>query len=594
MTTDPITMEIIRGALRSIILEMESLVERTAMSPMVKEKKDYFLGVYDCQGRILDAYLSLSGPGLVDPVLQAYPLEEMKPGDLYWYNDPHRTRGAIQHTGDMCFTAPVFFDGQVGAFAVAFGHFWDIGGSVPGSLSPTATEIFHEGTLVPPIRIYAGDRLNREAYAIVLNNSRFPHMLEGDTKALMASCRLADTRLQELAARYGSEVLLTAFDELIQRGIAAYRSFLRELLPEGEYASFDYVDADPVSGEPLRVDLKIRRLGERITADLTGSSRQARGPVNFITSPGAFNLMLARYLSYLNPDLPLNEGAAHIVDEVLVKPGTVTYPNFPAPVGLRSHTAIRLMGCITSALAQATAGRAPAGSPVYVIYNLRAMDSNDRYLYFSEGIGSGQGARPHADGLNAIYFRDQKNYPIEFMEREFPLRVERYAIRADSGGPGRYRGGCGVVRDIRILTDCTLSTRMDNVRFPCFGVNGGEAGAPGRFVLNPGTTQERVLPPAGENLPIRAGDLLRVETCGGGGWGDPYMRELQRVRQDVVEGFVSQEAAHEQYGVVLGPGHLEVDDRATQARRARPREPLPMLDRGPSAYQWLKGLGREG
>ena len=241
-------------------------------------------------------------------------------------------------------------------------------------------------------------------------------------------------------------------------------------------------------------------------------------------------------------------------------------------------------------LAQANGGQGPAASPVYVIYNLRAVKEDGRYLYFSEGIGSGQGARPTGDGLNVIYFRDQRNYPIEFEEGEFPLRIEQYSIRPDSGGPGYYRGGCGVVRDVRVLVDCTMSTRMDNVRFPCFGLNGGRAGQPGRFVLNPGAPGEREVSPSGEGIQVRAGDLLRAETGGGGGWGHPFDRDPLDVVRDVLEGFVSRQPAKEDYGVVLDDS-LELDLAATEALRSANRPEIHNVDRGPHAEQWLGRLG---
>lgn len=591
MSVDPITLEIVRGAVSSIILQMEGLVERTAMSPVIKEKMDYFVGIYDLKGRIVDAFLSTSGPKIVDPVIRVYPIEDMEPGDLYWYNDPHLSKGAIQHTGDMCFLSPVFHEEKPVGFAVSFGHFWDIGGSVAGSLSPKSSEIFHEGILVPPIRIMRNGELNREAYAVILNNSRFPEMLEGDTRALMAACRLAEDRLQELMDRYGQSQVLEAFDQIIERSIAEYRKFAREVIPEGEHHFFDYVDADPVDGEPRRVDVKFIHDGDRLVADLTGSGPQATGPVNFITSPGAFNLIMARHLSYMNPELPLNEGAVDFLDEVRTKPGTITYPIFPAPVGLRSHTVIRLMGCLGGIIAQSNGGRAPASSPVYVIYNLRTIGDGGKYLYFSEGIGSGQGARPHADGLNGIYFRDQRNYPVEFEEGEFPLRIERYAIRPDSAGPGYFRGGCGIIREVRIMVDCTLSTRMDNVRFPCFGIDGGMSGWPGRFTLNPGAPDEKDIPPASEGISVKSGDILRIETGGGGGWGDPFTRNPEDVQRDVLEGYATQSAALSEYGVALSDNGQEIDQTDTEAARNQSRPPRPDVDRGPHGQEWLNRLG---
>jgi N-methylhydantoinase B len=591
MSVDPITLEIVRGAVSSIILQMEGLVERTAMSPVIKEKMDYFVGIYDLQGRIVDALLSNSGPRIVDPVIRAYPIEDMQPGDLYWYNDPHLSKGAIQHTGDMCFMSPVFHEEKPVGFAVSFGHFWDIGGSVAGSLSPKSSEIFHEGTLVPPIRIMRAGELNREAYAIILNNSRFPEMLEGDTRALMAACRLAEDRLQELMDRYGQSQVLEAFDQIIERSIAEYRKFAREVIPEGEHHFFDYVDADPVDGEPRRVDVKIIHEGDRLVADLTASGPQAKGPVNFITSPGSFSLLLARHLGYINPELPLNEGAVSFLDEVRTKPGTITHPRYPAPVGMRSHTVIRLMGCLGGIVAQANGGRAPASSPVYVIYNLRTVNEDGKFLYFSEGIGSGQGGRPHADGLNGIYFRDQRNYPVEFEEGEFPLRIEQYGIRPDSAGPGHFRGGCGIIRDVRIMVDCTLSTRMDNVRFPCFGLNGGMSGWPGKFTLNPDTPDEQDISPASEGVSVKNGDILRIETGGGGGWGDPFTRSPKDVLRDVMEGYVTLDAALSEYGVALSIDGLEVDHPATETARSQPRPPRPDVDRGPHGQEWLDRLG---
>ncbi|MDP6454150.1 MAG: hydantoinase B/oxoprolinase family protein, partial [SAR202 cluster bacterium] len=528
---------------------------------------------------------------IIDPVIRAYPIEDMEPGDLYWYNDPHLSEGAIQHTGDMCFLSPVFHQERPVGFAVSFGHFWDIGGSVAGSLSPHSSEIFHEGMLVPPIRIMRGGELNREAYAVILNNSRFPEMLEGDTRALMAACRLAEDRLQELMDRYGQSQVLEAFDQIIERSIAEFRKFAREVIPEGEHHFFDYVDADPVDGDPRRVDVKFIHEGDRLVADLTGSGPQATGPVNFITSPGAFNLLMARHLCYMNPELPLNEGAVDFLDEVRTKPGTITYPNFPAPVGLRSHTVIRLMGCLGGIVAQSNGGRAPASSPVYVIYNLRTIAEDGKFLYFSEGIGSGQGARPHADGLNGIYFRDQRNYPVEFEEGEFPLRIERYAIRPDSAGPGYFRGGCGISREVRIMVDCTLSTRMDNVRFPCFGIDGGMSGWPGRFTLNPDTSDAQEIPPAGEGISVKAGDILRIETGGGGGWGDPFTRSSEDVQRDVLEGYVTVDAALSEYGVALSYDGSEIDHYSTETARNQPRPPRPDVDRGPHGQEWLGRLG---
>jgi N-methylhydantoinase B len=584
MALSPIETELIKGALDSAIHEMEVLIDRTSMSAMIKEKKDFFVGLYDAQGRMVNAHVSFTGPGLVDPVLRAYPVETMRRGDVFWFNDPYFTEGAIQHLGDMAFIAPVFDGDEVVAFSATFGHFRDIGGTRAGSISPGATEIYHEGTRVPPIRIVHAGETNVEAYRVILANSRFPGDLEGDTRALMASCKLGEARLEEVFRRHGRDTVVQAFGELIARTRVTARALLRSLVPEGEYRFHDHADTDGISGRPYKVAMVLRRAGDTVSVDLSDSDEQARGPINFIVTQGYVNLLFGRYLMSIDPTLALNEGLLETIDEVTTRPGTVTQPRFPAATGLRSHVRQRVSSCMLGCLNLATGGRAAANSPVYILYTLRTLDPNTgRFDVCSEGVGAGLGARPYADGTNAIYFVAQQNFPIEFLEREHDLTVERFAIAPDSGGPGRYRGGCGVLRDIRVHAPAAmLSTRMDNISYPCWGVGGGRAGRVGAFILNPGTPAERVLPPIGDDIALRQGDLLRVLTVGGGGWGDPFERDPERVRQDVLEGFVTVQGARADYGVVLDPETYRLDaDETRRVRSARPpRDPDQLFDRG--------------
>lgn len=581
MGVGSVTSELIDGALRAAIHEMEVLINRTAMSAMIKEKKDFFVGLFDARGRLISAHVSFTGPGLIDPVLAQYPPETMRPGDVFWYNDPYFSGGAIQHLGDMAFIAPVFDGTEVVAFSATFGHFRDIGGTRAGSISPGATEIFHEGTRVPPIRIVAAGETNDEAYRVILGNSRFPADLEGDTRALMASCRLGVARLEELLRRHGRGTVLEAFDALIARTNAAARALLRTLVPEGEYRFADYADDDG-TGHSFKVAMTLRRAGDRVTVDMRESDPQAKGPINFIVTLGYLNLLFGRYLMSLDGTLPLNEGLLHTIDELLVEPGTIVQPRFPAATGLRSHVRQRVSSCMLGVLNLATGGQAAANSPVYILYNLRMFDERDgSFDVCSEGVGAGLGARPYADGVNAIYFTAQQNFPTEFVEREHDLHVERYAIHPDSGGPGRWRGGCGIVRDVRVNgRGAVLSTRMDNIRYPCWGVHGGHAGRTGAFILNPGTSHERTLPPIGDDIALEAGDLLRIVTVGGGGWGDPFAREPERVRRDVLEGFVSVRGARADYGVALDPETYRPDPEETARLRSERQVSAELFDRG--------------
>jgi N-methylhydantoinase B len=584
MSIDPVTLEIVRGSLASTIRDMELLMERCAMSPFIKEKKDFFVGLFDTRGRIVACHISGSGPGMLDAILAAYPLETMRPGDAYWFNDPYLSRGAVQHHQDMVFVVPVFQEGRVVAFATTFGHYQDIGGLRAGSISPHATEIFHEGVLVPPVRIVREGQLNEEAYRIFLRNSRLPDLVEGDTRAMMASCRLAEVRLAELFARYGTATVLTAFEECIAQTAARARELFLGLMPEGAWTFHDYLDSDGgVEARPHRVELALSREGDRVRLDGSASDDQARGPINFMTNPGLLRIAFGRYLQSLDPDLDVNEGLLHNLDEWVTREGSLLQPRFPAPLGMRANTRFRVMSCIFGALAQANGGRVPAGSPVYVLYYFRAWDAaRNRPILCIEGLGVGLGARPFADGVDVIYYIAQENYPVEYVERDFPLRIERYAVAPDSGGPGFHRGGTGVVREVRVVcAEAELATRMENTLVAPYGVAGGRPGRTGRIVLNPGTPGARELTPLGDGITLRAGDVLRFETCGGGGWGDPLTRDLERVRQDVARGFVTPRGALEDYGVALDPDTLEIDKTATEEERRRRHRDSTLIDRGP-------------
>jgi N-methylhydantoinase B len=586
---DAVSLAIVRGALEATLREMEALIDRTSISAGIREKKDRFIGIYDAKGQLINAHLAFTGAGLIgEHLFKIYPVDEMRPGDVFWFNDPYFTDGAIQHLGDMCFATPVFSDGRVIAFSTAFGHFRDIGGSKPGSISPSATEIFHEGLRIPAIRIAAAGVFNEEAYRIILANSRFPADLEGDTRAMMAASKLGETRLAELVERYGGAVVTDAFDRLIEDNAVAARAALRDLVPEGSYDFYDYVDSDGLGSEPIRVGMKLVREGDKISVDLTESGPQTRGPVNFIATHGFINHMFGIHLVAHNPDLLLNEGLFRIIDEVKTKPGTIVQPRFPAATGLRSHTRLRLSSCMLGVLGKAAAGNAPANSPVYEIYSLALTDpETGRLDMCTEGLGAGLGGRPEADGVDAIYFIAQQNFPVELLEHEHAVRVEAYQLQSDTGGPGLHRGGCGIVRRLRILLPGELRTRMDNVLFPCWGANGGGSGRPGHFTLNPGQPNERAVPPVGDGVRVEAGDLLEIVTCGGGGWGDPYARPVERVLRDVKRHFVSIEGAKSDYGVAIDPATLTVDAAETERLRSARRPPRPQFDRG-AATAWLQ------
>jgi N-methylhydantoinase B len=582
---DPVTREIIKGALRAAQAEMEAVIERTAMSPFIREKQDYFAGILDRDGHVVCGTAVPLFGNLAAAIFAEYPRETMRPGDLYWFNDCYGSRGGVSHSPDMVFAAPVFHRGELVAFSQTWGHFWDIGGLRAGSISPDATEIFHEGIIVPPVRIYRRGRLNDEAFRIFVRNSRFPEILRGDIRAVLAGCRLGERRIEELFRRFGRDAVLGAWTLFERQSRAAIRAALRARVPEGTYEAEDAVDDDGMTGRPYHVRVALARRGDRLSLDTRASDDQARGPINFLMHESVPRLILGIYLLAGHPTLLLNHGAAAAIDEVLVRPGSILQPDWPAPLGNRAHTLARVQSTLLQALALATGGAVPAPNSVYNIYFLRGFDPVRREFFLcSDGVAVGYGARPSADGLDAIYYVAQKNYPAEFMEMVFPLRLRRYALHPDSGGPGRWRGGCGVIREIELLADeAVVALRQDNVRFPPCGIAGGHAGRPGRAVVNPGRPDERTLAPMSDGNVLRRGDVLRLYTSGGGGWGDPLERPPDLVARDVLAGVVTPGSAREDYGVVVDGETGRVDVPATErlrAARRRRRGPVRMFHRG--------------
>jgi N-methylhydantoinase B len=577
-----IELELIKGALGAARSEMEALIARTSMSPFIREKKDFFTAFLDGQGRlVVSTSLTLAG-NLVDAILDQYPRESMRDGDLYWYNDVYASKGGVSQVNDTVFVMPVFAGGRLVAFVEAWGHLWDVGGTFPGSVSPHATSVFHEGIMIPPVRVMRDGIVNDEVVRIYTRNSRFPEMMRGDLAAIMAAVKLGKQRLEETIRRYGALAVEAAFAEMMRQSEAALRRQIDTRVGDGAWRFRDWIDSDAVTEQPYWVEAKVERRSGRFSIDLSGSSDQAAGPINFVMDDTVIGHIFGLYMTRDQQGVGMNAGFTRAIDAISKRPGSILWPHFPAPVGLRSHTMLRVTSALQGALAQATGGQASAASAVYVLYYLRSLDKETGApLLCEDGLSVGFGARPTADGIDAVYYVAQENYPIEFAEMEFGIRIEAFGMHMDSGGPGRWRGGCGIVRDVRIMMDeATLGVRMDNSRYPAFGVNGGMSGRGGGFIVNPGTPQERRLPTMSDGHKLKKGDLLRVITPGGGGWGSPLDRPADEVLADVLDGFVSPAAAFEHYGVVLTADGRTIDQAATKERRATLPRSTKMFHRG--------------
>ena len=463
---DAVTLEVIRGALRASQSEMEALIERTAMSAFIREKKDFFVALFDAVGdMIVGAYRPSFGDP-VRPILRYYPPDQMKPGDLYWYNDCYDSKGSVSHSPDQVFIAPIFVEGEIIAFAQSWAHFADIGGMRPGSISPDCTDIFQEGIIIPPVRLAEAGVINDDLLRVFFRNSRFPEMLRGDTRACIASVRLGERRIEELAERFGADMVIDAFYQLGKRSELAAVNRLRQTFKPGSYRFADSVDHDGQGNGPYRLSMELKVDDNGVVLDFSDSDDQAPGPINYLVNPAVPRAMLGMYLLASDPTLLLNAGAGRAIDEVVLREGSVLQPKWPAPLGQRGLTMMRLLSS-TMGLVNAAGGESTAANCAYVIYFARGIGEDGTPFLMSDGVGVGYGARPYADGINAVYYVAQENYPAEMMEQTYPARLRAYGIHCDSGGPGRWRGGCGVVREIELLADeATFAIRIDGVQKP--------------------------------------------------------------------------------------------------------------------------------
>ena len=503
-----------------------------------------------------------------------------RPGDLYWYNDCYASDGGVSHLNDQVFAAPVFAEGRLAGFAQSWAHFTDIGGMKPGSMSPDTTEIFQEGLMVPPVRLYREGVLNEEIFRIFARNSRYPLMLKGDTRALVAAVRLGERRFLELFERFGVAAVEDAFEHLNRQTEVVVREKLRRVFAPGRYAFADVIESDGHGNGPFTLRIAMDASGNSIVFDGTESDDQAPGPINWLMNPAVPRMIYGIYFAAGDPSLMLNEGVLHAIDEVRLRPGSLLQPTFPAPLGQRGLAMVRVMNMCSGLMNVAEPGSANAGGSSYAIWYLRNADPQGTPFFVNDGVAVGFGARPYADGHDAVYFVAQENNPAEFLDQLHPARLRRYSIHRDSGGPGRWRGGCGVVREIEWLgEDAVLATRLDGTVAAPWGVAGGKNGGKGRVVLNPGRPGERALPAIGDGTRVRRGDVLRIETGGGGGFGHPFDREPERVRRDVLGGFISLEAARDEYGVALGDDGRSIEHAETEALRRR-RFPTKLFHRG--------------
>jgi N-methylhydantoinase B len=612
---DPVLVEIVQGTLASVEAEVETAIARTSRSPMIRDAHDFRAGIHD---RLLRKLTGRSYSALVHPVARDFPLAEMREGDVFFHNDVYRSEGGIGHLPDLCVTVPVFAAREEGgprevvAFVQAFGHHDDIGGAVPGSMPSSATTVFEEGLMVPPIRLWDGGVPNRAALAIMTRNSRMPESLAADLDAECSACLMGARRLSELFTRYGVATIESCFDAILARTGETYRREILARIPVGTWVWEDYAEHDGVDEPRLHAQrITLTRTGpddpggERIVLDFDGTSPQAKGPINHCGdySDGVFlKKWLAPILRNLadSPErmaeLDVNEGVVPLIEMRFPDKGTLLTPIFPAPTNARTFVILRLLGVLAGVVAKAVDGKMPADQETIRYTGVYGKDRDGNDYLMREVLGGGSGGRYYADGEDTIHVvPDSRNLPTEFTESRFPFIVERLGLAVDSGGAGLHRGGLGYEKHLRMLEDAHFMSIADRSILACWGVKGGKAGRSFEVTVDLGGPDERVVDALADAEPVRAGQVIRIRTTGGGGWGDPLDRPLDAVERDLRWGKVSIDGARRDYGVVA-TGTLDepvVDVEASALERARLRAEReaeqPFFDRGPGYAALAEG-----
>jgi N-methylhydantoinase B len=600
---DAIVLQIVEGTLNSIEAEIEYAIERTARSPMIREAHDYRVGLFDRYCRKLTGR---SYSAMPNAVIRDFPPQTMRPGDVFLMNDTYLTEGSIGHLPDLCSTVPVFHCGEVVAYIQAFGHHDDIGGRVPGSMPGTAVTVFEEGIAIPPVKLYSEGIRNDAVFTIIKRNTRVPDMLAADLDSEVQACLMGAQRMASLFERFGAEQVEACFQAILDKCRDIYRNELLVRIADGEYAWEDYVEHDGVTDPKLhKLALKMIKKGGRVTLDFTGTGPQSTGPINWPAdyADGAFLIKwIAPILRNLadSPEraaeIHVNEGVCEVFDVVFPPKGTLITPEWPAATNARSFVLLRCLGLLAGVVAQAVDGRMPADQETIRYTGFFGTGADGKPFLSREVLGGGSGGRYYADGNDAIHIvPDSRNQPAEFTETRFPLLVEKLALRMDSGGAGKRRGGLGYEKHYRALVDCRAIVTADRVRLGCYGLNGGKAGQPFCVTVDVNGAP-RDLGGLVDGEPVLAGQVVRVVTTGGGGWGDPLEREPELVRRDVTEGRVSPAAARDEYGVVLVAGATDgydLDAAATARLRSdlhtQRTAPPAMIDRGPGYEQMLRG-----
>ncbi|MEA2515759.1 MAG: N-methylhydantoinase [Thermomicrobiales bacterium] len=551
---DAFTQEIIRNKLLALTNEMGAVLARTSMSPIVYEVLDFACGICDASGRVIaqDNGLCLFTGTFrpqVESILAKYPAAVMRPGDVYMTNSPY---GGGTHNADVALIQPIFAEDRLLAFGISVTHWTEVGGKVLGSLAPDSTEIYQEGLQFPQLRLYREGEINEAIVDIIRANVRLPVMSIGDLNAGVAAVRIAEQRFKDIVARYGLPAVEEAFEAILDHGEALALAALTRI-PSGTYEAEDIIDGDGVSEDPIPIRVRVTVSADRFVADFTGCSPQTQGPIN--CARGALmSACKTVFKAITGPQQPSNEGLFRPF-ELIAPEGTVFTAMRPAPTGWYYEASAYATELVWKALAPVLPERLSAGSYVSLCaYYIGGRKPDGEYWVLATPQDGGWGACADQDGESSLIATtdgDTYNYPAEVIETAFPLTMLRNAFNVEAGGgAGRQRGGFGTIREYRIEnpTGGSLLASLGRSVHAPWGIDGGARGTVNYFeVLR--ADGETVRGGRVTSLPLGAGDVVRIVTGNGGGWGDPKERSEEDVRRDLADGLVSPRTARETYGV---------------------------------------------
>ncbi|MBI4318656.1 MAG: hydantoinase B/oxoprolinase family protein [Chloroflexi bacterium] len=575
---DPVTLEVVRNALLTITREMEYVVGRTSRSMFWVETGDYSTAILTADGQMV-----AQGPAGIPVHMGTMPLsmqyaldrvgrETLEPGDVLWNNDPY---SGSNHLPDVLLAQPIFADGQLVAIAAVRGHWIDIGGATPWSYSTANRDIQAEGIRVPPTKICRAGVLNQELLDVILANVRMPQERFGDFRAQLAGCAMGEQRVLALCRRYGTATIRACLEETLNHAERLMRTEIAKM-PDGQYTAHDYLDGDEIDQRPLRIAATVTIRGDCLEVDFTGTDGPATGGVN---APYAVTCTAVYYTmkALTDPEIPSNSGAYRPI-KVYAPPGSLVNPNWPAPVVAGNHeTSSRIIDVLLQALAPAITDRVVAGLAgsvhgVHVAGRDHRRGRGGKEFMIGGGVQGGRGACLGGDGINGVRTGvvNIRNLTAEVMEMRSSIKLEKEEIVTDTGGVGKWRGGCTSRRVYRMTEGSGLLTVIsDRATSGPFGLFGGGEGGRAKLSMRTGR-EERVLFSKFHGQ-MEPGDEFTFQAAGGGGYGDPLERDVELVRKDVLNGYVSVASARDNYGVVVDGETLEVDLSATEQLRGRPK-----------------------